>query len=353
LEVTAKVLQPTPENLRLLGEALRQGELVAMPTETVYGLAGNAFDENAVTKIFSVKERPVFDPLIVHVPRSAHELASLEKLGVVDASGMSAESRRLAELLMSALWPGPLTLILPRGPRVPDLVTSGLPTVGVRMPRHPFAEALIEAAGVPLAAPSANRFGRISPTTSGAVLEELGDRIGWVLEGGAADVGVESTIIGFDEGVVLYRSGGIPREVIEKLTGARLRATSGVGISAPGMLECHYAPGKPLFVLPAPVMSLRELPVGAPEVGHLGLLIWKGDEKAAAKHLSELSGCSVTARALSARGDMGEAARRFFAELRFLDSTDALALYAEPAPSEEGLGHAIADRLRRASARRV
>lgn len=191
----AELLQPTAENLARAGEALRRGELVGMPTETVYGLAGNALDAEAVARIFAVKERPTFDPLIVHV---APELRGLDAFGeaeLVDVAALDGDARTHIEALISRFWPGPLTLVLPRGARVPDLVTSGLATVAVRMPRHPVAQALIRAAQRPLAAPSANRFGRISPTSAADVQAELGDRIGLILDGGSSEVGVESTVL--------------------------------------------------------------------------------------------------------------------------------------------------------------
>src|SRR5438046_2722678 len=188
------IVPPTTENLRRAAELIARGELVGLPTETVYGLAGDAFNAAAVAKIFAAKDRPTFDPLIVHVapiPRGQAGIDVLQARGVIDAAALDSTARARAEALMGAFWPGPLTLVLPRQACVPDLVTSGLPTVAVRVPRHPVALALLAQAGTPLAAPSANRFGRISPTSARDVEAELGGELALILDGGRCDVGVE------------------------------------------------------------------------------------------------------------------------------------------------------------------
>jgi L-threonylcarbamoyladenylate synthase len=328
------------EGVDRAAQLLRAGDIVAIPTETVYGLAAVAFDERAVARVFSVKERPVFDPLIVH-------LGDPNLDDVVDIGRMSAAARRTVAALTQAFWPGPLTLVLPRGPRVPDLVTSGLDTVAVRMPRHPLALAVIRAAGAPLAAPSANRFGRISPTSAADVLAELGDRIPLVLDGGPCAVGVESTVVAVGENgeLTLLRPGGVSPEAIERIAGTPPRWTSIADAPAsPGMLPSHYAPRKRLVLLE---------PGRLPELGKLrtlGLLAFSGDEPAAASALAARTGRAVVARVLSPLGDLEQAARGLFAALRWLDASPAEILLAEPVPGG-GLGHAIRDRLARAAGR--
>jgi L-threonylcarbamoyladenylate synthase len=307
-----RVLAPTAEGLALAAARLAAGAVVAIPTETVYGLAGRAFDEHALAQIFAAKDRPTFDPLNVHV-------LGLDAEGVIGP--LAPAQRATAERLARAYWPGPLTLVLPRGARVPDLATSGLPTVAVRAPRHPVAQKLIAAVG-PLAAPSANRFGRISPTSAADVVAELGDRVELVVDGGPCDVGLESTIVAIDEGggLTLLRPGGVPLDGLE-LAGGPVRA--------PGMLPSHYAPRKPLYFLGEP----------APP-GRVGLLVF--DPAAAAR---------VAAVRVEVLGlDLETAARRLFAALRALDASDADILVAERCPTRAGLGHAIADRLERAAA---
>ena len=225
-----------PENLVIAANVLRRGGLVAMPTETVYGLAANAFDAAAVERIFAAKERPHWDPLIVHVS----DEAMLER--VVLAVPPAARQ------MMEAFWPGPLTLLLPRNPALPDAVTAGRGLVGVRMPAHPVALALIRSAGVPLAAPSANRFGHISPTIAQHVLGDLDGRIDAVLDAGPCSIGVESTVLD-PSAMVLYREGGVSREQIEQVVGAPVSIyQSWGGDKAPGSLPSpgvgirHYAP---------------------------------------------------------------------------------------------------------------
>lgn len=302
-------------------QLLRSGEVVAIPTETVYGLAANAFSEAAVLKVFEAKQRPSFDPLIVHVAERE------QVLRVVKAFPNGTRE------LMDAFWPGPLTLVLPKRTEVPDLVTSGLDTVGVRMPAHPIAQELLHTLDFPLAAPSANPFGYVSPTTAQHVADQLGDRIPYILDGGSCSVGVESTIVGWDEGRwVLYRPGGVSVERIEQVIGRLASAQRTVLPAAPGMLDSHYAPRKPMHV--GDLRTLLQLHA----IAHVGVISFR--------ERYDAYRCEV----LSPNGDLSEAARQLFAAMRRLDASDCDLLLAGHFP-EEGLGRAINDRLRRAAVR--
>lgn len=359
----AQLLPPTPEGIRRAAELLRDGQVVGMPTETVYGLAGAAFDEQAIARIFRAKERPTFDPLIVHVGE-AQDLDALARLELITPERLGATARARVDALIAAFWPGPLTLVLPRHARVPDLVTSGLPTVALRRPRHPVALALIAAAGTPLAAPSANRFGRISPTSAADVIAELGDRIPAVIDGGPCAIGLESTVLAVGDAgeLAVLRVGGTPIDDIARVAGApvmQLRQAAGgdpASLLAPGMLASHYAPHKRLVPLPARVAELSGERIRAELHGdalpaRLGLLAVSGAAGELAARFAALTGREVTIRVLSAAGDDEEAAHNLFASLRALDASPAEVLFAEPYPENDGLGHAIRDRLQRASHR--
>lgn len=354
------VLAPSPENVARAAQVLRASGVVGMPTETVYGLAAIVFDEAALARVFAVKDRPTFDPLIVHValgPGSA--LDALDRAGLVDPTALGPLARARVEALAAAFWPGPLTLVLPKRSRVPDLATAGLGAVGVRAPAHPVARALIEAAGAPLAAPSANRFGRISPTTATAVVTELGERISLVLDGGPCAVGVESTVVRVAPSgeLELLRPGGVPLESLETATGARalVRASgSSAGPQAsPGALESHYAPRRPLTLLPGLVSELAKTQVASLGLSGLGVGLLAWSDAAAGERLAALGDCRVETLVLSPSGLLEEAARHLFSSLRALDERPVAAILAEPPPTSAGLGHAILDRLRRASAPRT
>jgi len=358
-----RVLEPTPGNIKAAACALLAGDVVAVPTETVYGLAGNIFDERALARIFGVKERPVFDPLIAHVAyRSERMLDELKDCGLVDLSGFGGRSLEVLDRLLKVFWPGPFTIVLPKQKGVPDLATSGLGTVAVRMPRHHVAQELLGVCAVPLAAPSANRFGRISPTCARDVLGELGGRIGMILDGGACEIGVESTVVSMNPegGLRLLRPGGTPREAIEKVAAVAFAAGDVAGApQSPGMLDSHYAPRSAMFMLPAAVGKLdviawnalvemsKELP------RDIGLLVMSGEADASAREVSNALGRNVVARVLSPQGLAEEAARSLFRELRALDGEGAGVIFAEPCPGDTGLWHAIGDRLRRASRRMI
>ncbi|MGE3313621.1 MAG: L-threonylcarbamoyladenylate synthase [Planctomycetaceae bacterium] len=306
---------------------LRDGGLVAFATETVYGLGANALNARAVARIFEVKNRPSFDPIIVHIA----ELDQLPKLT------RSIPAR--AEQLAARFWPGPLTMVLPKADIVPDIVTSGLSSVGVRMPDHPLALALLREAGLPVAAPSANPFGRISPTRAEHVAEMLGDRIDYILDGGPCRVGLESTVLDLTGDVpVLLRPGGLPVEEIEAVVGQVIIAQtsaehSEAAMPAPGMLPRHYAPRTRLVI----DARLDEIPRSLRR--RAGFLAFRFPPNDSAYEAIEV---------LSPAGDLTEAAANFFAALRRLDALDLDLIVAESFP-DHGLGRALNDRLRRAA----
>jgi L-threonylcarbamoyladenylate synthase len=326
---------------------IRAGGLVAFPTETVYGLGANAFDAPAVARIFEAKGRPTFDPLIVHIA----ERADLSRLFTDDA----LVDPRIT-ILADAFWPGALTIVAAARPEVPGLVRAGLDTVGVRLPRHETALALIRAAGTPIAAPSANRFGRLSPTTADHVLEQLDGRIDAVLLGEATDIGVESSVVALDSSgpARLLRHGGIPLEDLARvladhggIVAVAPTAQPGVPLQAPGMTESHYAPIVPLLLVTG------ELPAGVTECA---LLAPDRTTLTQLEGLAAASGATVHASvALSESLDPVAAAAHLFERLHDLEATlfrsavPAAKIIAAPYP-EGGLGSAIADRLRRAAA---
>lgn len=310
---------------------LRAGGLVAFPTETVYGLGASALDERALARIFEVKGRPRFDPLIVHIANRTW-LARLV-----------TEFPPQAEKLAARFWPGPLTLVLRKTPAVPDLATAGLPTVAVRIPDNEVALQLLRAADLPIAAPSANPFGQISPTSAAHVREQLGDRIDFILDGGSCRIGVESTVLQLTgDQPVLLRPGGTTLEDIESVigkvqvhAGERPVAPSG-GLASPGMLPQHYAPRTPLILRDKAALS------GGTAVSpgrRAGLLAFQMP--------GDLTGFECV-EALSPAGDLREAAANFFAALRRLDAAGLDLIVAELFP-ETGLGRALNDRLRRAA----
>ena len=304
-------------------QAIQDGQLVGMPTETVYGLAADATNDRAVARIFEAKGRPHFDPLIVHV-------ADAEQAWTV--ARPTDRARRLAQ----AFWPGPLTLILPRTELVPDLVTSGLETVGVRCPAHPMARELIARSARPLAAPSANLFGRVSPTTAEHVREQLGDRVAVILDGGPCEVGVESTVLRVEPEPLILRPGGVSREALEECLGETVRVADrsaragSLPREAPGLLSSHYAPTVPV--------TLLDDDEAWPTDAHVGRLCLN-DEGLPAGGPTEI---------LSTSGDLTEAATRLFAALRALDQSGVEKIVTKRVP-DHGLGLAINDRLRRSA----
>ncbi|MGZ8405054.1 MAG: L-threonylcarbamoyladenylate synthase [Nitrospira sp.] len=313
------------ESIRRAGRIIKTGGLVAFPTETVYGLGCDALNAEAAAKVFEAKQRPEFDPLIVHI-------ADLKQLEIVIGALPD-----LGQQLIDAFWPGPLTLVLPKQPAIPDLITAGLSTVAVRMPNHPVAQTLIREADTPIAAPSANPFGYVSPTTAQHVADGLGNKVDLILDGGPCPVGVESTIVSLaGPQPELLRPGSITIEQLSAVIGALRRASSvNQTLLAPGQLSRHYATRTPLILLP----SAEARP------------LLKDDERAGLltnSHPRDTNNRFAAVEVLSSTGDLREAARHLFAALRRLDSLGLDRIYAEPC-QEEGLGVAIMDRLRRCS----
>lgn len=325
----AVTLDDSPANIERLAQALLEDRLVAVPTETVYGLAGRALSPTACARIFEAKDRPAHDPLIVHVS----DLAMLDRV---------AERQPEVETLAKAFWPGPLTLILKRRPTVPSLVTSGLDTVAVRISAHPALQRLIAKADCPLAVPSANPFGYISPTTSEHVAAQLGDRIEFILEGGSCTIGLESTILDLVNGSQprILRPGAVTEEQIRAALNRPVSGFSPVPsdrmIVAPGLLDRHYSPTTPLK-LRSGAFTAEEI-MGLP-VDVAALCIRKpGDSRTNTFWLSE-------------DGDPSEVGRKLFSMLRKLDAAGFASIEVEPMTNDENLGRAINDRLRRAAGR--
>lgn len=318
---------------------LQAGEPVALPTETVYGLAAAALNPEAVAKIFLAKERPSFDPLIVHLPHKDH----LKEVAEIPDDLVSTVQR-----IIERFWPGPLTLILPKSSRVPDIVTAGLPTVAVRMSDHPIFKRVITSFGQPLAAPSANRFGRISPTSASAVEEELGGRIPLILDGGACMHGVESTIIRLERGETkpifrVLRAGPIIKEELQEI-GKVIYEHSATSPTpeAPGQLASHYAPRTPLRLLSSPADFHPD------PAKRYALLSYRGEDEDGYMDLTDWAAMAVLS---PGSGKQSEAAMRLFFCLRKLDAEGVDEIVAEPI-TDKGLGMAIMDRLRRAAGKR-
>ena len=331
---TARIFRPTSRNLAMLANVLARGGLVAAPTETVYGLAADARNAKACRAIFRAKGRPANDPLIVHV-------------NTLIQAGEVAMLNDAARSLAGAFWPGPLTLVLPKQPGIPAIVTSGLPSVAVRMPAHPVFRELIERSGCPLAAPSANPFGYVSPTTAAHVRDGLGSRITYILDGGPAEIGLESTILDLrnPDCPVILRPGAVAREAMERVLGRKIEAyarnssAAPTAAPAPGMLERHYSPRTPLSLVPKLTPAhLRKLAadqallfIYRPPATTLGNNVFWLAEQAA---------------------DLASAAHHLFDQLRNLDQGGWKQIHAELAPGKTALALAINDRLIRASAKR-
>lgn len=343
--------KPEPAAIEEAAHALRDGKLVVFPTETVYGLGAHALDLEAVRKIFAAKERPATDPLIVH-------LAHIGQVNQV-AVGMPPGARRLA----LSFWAGPLTLILKKNPEVPDLVTAGLPNVAVRVPSHRIARALMEMSGIPIAAPSANRFSRPSPTTAGHVIEDLDGRVDLILDGGPTDIGLESTIIDFSvDPPVLRRPGGITLEQVQSLVPEVVvqkgSATPEDPQTSPGQLIRHYAPraALTLFEGSAPDVVERMASDARKMVAQgskVGILAPEEDLTALAPLIAPSAAVGkIEVRPFGARADVERAARELFSAMRAIDATGVDVIFASSL-GNDGLARAIRDRLTRAAEGRI
>ena len=302
---------------------LKSDSLVGMPTETVYGLAGNALSEAAILNIYKTKNRPKFDPLIAHI----HTIDNLD--------GLVESIPEIALKLAEHFWPGPLTLLLDKSERIPDLLTSGLPRVAVRIPNHPLALSLLKQIDFPLAAPSANPFGYVSPTEVEHVNNQLGGKISYILNGGRCEVGLESTIVGFEEDrAVIQRLGGINIEEIEEIAGkVKIQVNNSSNLASPGMLKSHYSPGKKIL--------LGDVKENLKRTNNEKVGIISFDQ-----HYDIPSENQFL---LSPEGSLEEAARNIFQALRHMDNPNIEIILADYV-SKEGLGLAINDRLSRAAA---
>ncbi|MFT3783774.1 MAG: L-threonylcarbamoyladenylate synthase [Nibricoccus sp.] len=344
MATTAQIFRGTPRNIARLARALKAGDVVAAPTETVYGLAGDTLNTVAVKKIFAAKGRPANDPLIVHI----HSLAQLSEL---------AESNTAVEKIARAFWPGPLTLVLPKKSVVPDLVTSGRPSVAIRMPRHPLFRKLLRACGRPLAAPSANPFGYVSPTTAAHVLDGLGKKIRYILDGGDCAIGLESTILDLRDPKkpAILRPGAIERQAIERILRVKVKPAASEIVKrsqaavAPGLLARHYSPRTPI--------QLHDH-INVAKITKAGATSPKAKTSADAflffRRPAEFTYGRVPKNVfwLSAKGELAASAKNLFASLRTLDRGSWTQIHAERAPGNSALALAINDRLTRAAAKR-
>ncbi len=337
---TKVVIASDIENIRWAARLVRSGEVVAFPTETVYGLGADATNSVAVAKVFALKERPSFDPLIVHI-------ASVAML-----SGVVSAVPETAEHLMSVFWPGPLTLVMSKGEKIPDIVTAGLSTVAVRMPRNEVALALIREAGVPIAAPSANRFGRPSPTCAAHVMEDLGGKIPLILDGGTTQIGVESTVLDITcSPPVILRPGGASREALEGILGKVLvwSRTGDGGIRSPGQMEQHYAPRAKVLLFDG---ECREKVIAA--IRRRADELKKGSRVGVMVPEEEASdfGSDVVVMNPGSYDDLEMVAVKLFETLRAFDREGVDYILAL-APPRKGIGLAVFDRLFKAAGSQV
>lgn len=312
----AEILKVNRDSIVKAASILKSGGLVAFPTETVYGLGASALNPQSVARVFEVKNRPSFDPFIVHIADPS------------DVENLCRDISSKAYELMEKFWPGPLTLVLPKSNIVPDIVSAGNETLAVRLPSHPTALEIIKESGIPIAAPSANPFSRLSPTTSEHVARQIGSKIDLIIDGGRCSVGVESTVIGLVKEPVLLRPGGVNIEEIEKIIGPVSRSLFSDKPNSPGQLLYHYSPHTTLKII-------RDKNFRIPEGVRAGLLSFRG---------SSLENEVEYVEVLSESGDLVQAASNLFSALHRLDLGNLDIIYAEPVP-EYGIGMAIMDRL--------
>jgi len=362
------------ESLARSKEALIHGEVLGFPTETVYGLAGNAFNENAIQKIFSTKERPTFDPLIVHIPafETFDETKKyLSAQSIVQFEKISEKALSVLQKIITRFWPGPLTLILPKGNNISDLITAGLPTVAIRMPAHPIAQKILNSLSFPLAAPSANRFGKISPTCANDVLKELSNKIPFILDGGPCEIGLESTVVWLEPEtgfLKILRAGKISQQELEKISPTKSNTPSNnlesqdfnetESLPSPGLLKSHYAPNIPLFLSTLTTQNMNNFIQKISEqtpVKKVGVLLFKTEIDKAKnifeKYFNETKTTMPTLvfKKLPAQTDIESTARCFFQSMRELDEIKADWIFSEPCPTQTPLGYAIQSRLLKAA----
>ncbi|NOX16861.1 MAG: threonylcarbamoyl-AMP synthase [Chlorobi bacterium] len=316
------ILKANSANIERAAEVIKSGGIVAFPTETVYGLGANGFDAEAVARIFEAKNRPSFNPLIMHIS----DVQQLDDIVVIKNS--------VTEKLIEKFWPGPLTLVLEKTKKVPAIVTSGHPTVAVRMPDHKTALELIFKAGMPIAAPSANQFGKLSPTEAEHVEEQLGDKVDIILDGGHCDVGIESTIVQItSDDIFLLRHGGLPIEEIEETLGREIeQKVNNVTPNSPGQLPYHYAPD-------VPIVCINDIKLSDLKGKKIGALFFKEQN---------LDFPFVKIKVLSPTGNLREAAANLFSFIHELEHEDIDLILCEKIGGKE-LGHAIDDRLTKAA----
>ena len=346
-----KLLPVTPDSIKMGAQILRNGGLVAFPTETVYGLGADAYNPRALAKVFEAKKRPFFDPLIIHIA----EINTLEK--ITNLRLLNNEIQKKLFILAENLWPGPFSVILPKNDKIPGIAAAGLQTIAVRFPDHDAAQKLISLSSGAVAAPSANPFGSLSPTRAEHVRDSLGDKVDMILDGGPARIGIESTVLEITGDCFrILRPGGTPKEAIDRLVGfteepgtqaresekkKQLEENVNERFASPGQLKSHYAPKKPLFVLS------REEIISLPYEEDSAFLFFDGSSRDV-WHKEHAPPRGAVVKALSESGDMQEAASHFFETLHELDNSGVSKIYAQPAP-QYGLGEAINDRLKRGS----
>jgi len=341
-----KFLTVTQESLEMGAKIIKEGGLVAFPTETVYGLGADAFNPSALAKIFDVKKRPHFDPLIIHI-------ASIDSLeNVADFSQIKKETQKTIFLLDENFWPGPLSIVLPKNERIPGIATAGLSTAAIRFPDNESAQKLISLSQTAVAAPSANIFGSLSPTRAEHVRDGLGDKIDMILDGGPARIGVESTVLDITgDKIKILRPGGTPREAIESLIGPVEGSEIGEQglekFASPGQLKSHYAPKTPLYILKSDDIIRKPIKEGT------AFIFFDGPTRNAWRDAqTKTQMLPSVIKVLSESGQMSEAASCLFETLHELDNLNISRIFAQEAP-EYGLGEAINDRFRRGAEKSV
>ncbi|MGE4233387.1 MAG: L-threonylcarbamoyladenylate synthase [Bacteriovoracia bacterium] len=331
--------------------ALKRGQLVVIPTETVYGLAADAFEEASVVEIFRVKKRPFFDPLIVHIPENKTSIEELERSRLVDGTKLNSKQRKIIDSLARAFWPGPLTLVLPKTKQVPDIVTSGLDSIAIRCPKHLLTQKVLKKSGLFLAAPSANLFGKTSPTRAQDAKTDLNGRVRWILDGGPCTVGIESTVLQIYPTLKILRLGGVSRTQLESVLKIKLSyGSERKKKRAPGLLENHYAPEKQLYLVGDLEKSLKlKNMIRKKKISYLAA---HGSKKTCLTNFEKRFGIRpASVHVLSEKRNPLEAAKNLFSYFRALsrEKTDIIVCDLWPDPQKQTIGAAINDRIQKAS----